>query len=171
MTENANSTTTVREAVPTDAEEIQRVARRSWHEVYGRRLGEEAVEGMIDEWYEPDLLRDAIETETRPLFVAVGDAVVGFAQGGPSEGGPADAILSRIYVHPAHWGHGIGTTLLENVFDALDDEGADSVWVPVWAENDVGRSFYDTHGFELVERRPTELADQEIEELVLVRDI
>lgn len=171
MTENATSTTTVREAVPTDAEEIQRVARRAWHDVYASRIGKDAVEEVIDEWYDPQLLREAIETEQRPLFVAVCDEVVGFAQGGPSEEGPADAVVSRIYVHPAHWGDGIGTVLLDNLFDALRVDGHDSVWVPVWAENDVGRSFYDTRGFEIADRRPTELADQEIEELILVRDI
>lgn len=171
MAKTTGSTTTVRKAVPTDAGEIQRVARRSWHEVYAKRIGEEAVEEIIKEWYDPQLLGEAIETDSRPLFVAVGDEVVGFAQGGPSEEGPGDALVSRIYVHPAHWGRGIGTALLHNLFDALRAAGNVSVWVPVWADNDVGRSFYRSHGFDIVETRPTELAGQEIDELVLTRDL
>lgn len=161
----------IRAAVPDDVAGIQRVARRTWHDVYGKRLGEDAVEKIIHEWYDPTLLGDAIETEARPLFVAVGDDIVGFAQGGPSEAGPADAILSRIYVLPAHWGEGIGTILLDHVFNRLRSDGHDSVWVPVWADNDVGRSFYNTHEFDIHEKRTTELAGQELEELVLVRDL
>lgn len=161
----------IREAVPGDAEGIQRVARQAWHDVYDRRLGEQGVEQMIDEWYGLELLRDSIETETHPLFVASGDEIVGFAQGGPSEDGPADAVVSRIYVLPAHWGEGIGTALLSRLFDTFRSDGYESVWLSVWAENDIGRSFYDTHGFRIEENRTTELAGQEIEEIVLVREI
>ena len=39
------------------------------------------------------------------------------------------------------------------------------------AENDVGRSFYDTRGFEVHEERTVELADQEIDDVVLIRDL
>jgi ribosomal protein S18 acetylase RimI-like enzyme len=39
------------------------------------------------------------------------------------------------------------------------------------AENDVARSFYDKHGFEIHEERTVEIADQEIDDVVLIRDL
>jgi len=125
----------------------------------------------MHEWYDPELLKDAIEADSRPLFVAASDGVVGFAEGGPRAEGPADAMVSRIYVLPTRWGEGLGTALLNRLFDSLRDDGHDSVWVPVWAENQVGRSFYETHGFEIKEKRPTELADQVVDELILIKEL
>jgi len=71
----------VRGAVPGDTEAIRRVARRAWHDVYDEALGERAVEQTIDEQCDLRRLEESIENEQRPLFVAVTDEIVGFAQG------------------------------------------------------------------------------------------
>jgi len=160
-----------REARANDAAAVRRVARRSWHETYDEVIGEEAVEEMIDEWYDVHALEESIAREDSPMFVAVNDDVIGFAQGVPSEHGPASANLPRIYVSPSYWGDGIGTTLLDRVLDELRAAGYDDIWLSVMADNSVGRAFYEKHGFEIHERRTTELVGQEIVELILVRDL
>lgn len=160
-----------REAASEDAEGIRRVARRTWHAVYDEIIGERAVTEMIDEWYDLRGLRNSIEDEDKPAFVAVDDEIVGFVQGGPSDKGPADASVYRIYVLPIHWGEGIGTTLLDRLFDALRTDGHDSVGLSVMKENKIGRSFYEKHDFRLEERRTVELAGQDVEDLVLVRNL
>lgn len=38
-------------------------------------------------------------------------------------------------------------------------------------DNDVGRSFYATHGFVVEAERTVELAGQEVEDVVLIRDL
>ncbi len=131
----------IRAAVPEDTGAVQRVARRAWHEAHGDIIGEEAVEALLEKWYDKPQLADAIEREDAPMFVAVDDDVIGFAQGGPSEDGPADAIVSRIYILPTYWGEGVGTTLLQHLFDDLRQAGHDGVWLTVMAENDLARSF------------------------------
>lgn len=161
----------VREATPVDAESIRAVARRTWHDVYDEILGAEAVSEQLAEWYDLEGLRNSIETEACPTFVAGSDDVVGFVQGGPNDDGPADASLYRIYVLPAHWGAGIGTALLDRFFSALRADGHESVSLSVLRANHVGRSFYATHDFEVHEERTVELAGQAVEDLVLIRDL
>ncbi len=176
----------IREATPDDAPAVRRVAEVSWHAANDGVLGEEAVDELLDEWYDPEDLRESIERPEAPMFVAtvdgVGsrstggetasdDGVVGFAQGGPSEDGPADAVVGRIYVHPDRWGEGHGSELLERLFDAFRAAGHEDVWLAVVADNDVGRSFYDRHGFAVHEERTVEHAGVEIDDVVLVRDL
>lgn len=162
----------IRAAEPADAPAVERVARASWHAAHDHVVGEDAVEELLAEWYDRDALADSIARGDAPMFLAVEDGdVVGFAQGAQTEDGPADAAVARIYVHPDHWGDGYGTDLLERLFDALRADGHESVWLAVMADNEVGRSFYDKHGFEVHERRTTELAGQDVEDAILVRDL
>ncbi|WP_076433113.1 GNAT family N-acetyltransferase [Haladaptatus litoreus] len=82
------------------------------------------------------------------------------------------ATLVRVAcVLPEHWGEGVGTDLLNRLFDSLRAAGHQSVWLAVIADNDVGRSFYDKHGFDVHEERTVELAGQEVNDIVLVRDL
>jgi ribosomal protein S18 acetylase RimI-like enzyme len=65
----------------------------------------------------------------------------------------------------------VGTDLLNRLFDSLRAAGHESVWLAVMADNDVGRSFYDKHGFELHDERIVEIAEQEIDDVILVWDL
>ncbi len=174
----------IREATPDDAPGVHRVAEASWHAAHDHLIGEEAVDELLDQWYDPEDLPKSIERPEAPMFVATveprstrsrtesdDDRVVGFAQGGPSEDGPADAVVGRIYVHPDHWGEGYGSRLLDRLFDAFRAEGYDSVWLAVMADNEVGRSFYDRHGFEVHAERTVEHVGVEVDDVVLTRDL
>lgn len=164
----------IREATLRDAEAVQRVARAAWHAAHEQIIGAEAVDELLDRWYDREGLRKRITRDDAPMFLAIDDGeVVGFTQGVPGEdnNNPADAVVGSIYVLPEYWGEGIGTELLNRLFDAFRENGWTSVCLAVMAENDVGRSFYDTHGFEVHEERTVELADQEVGDLVLIRDL
>lgn len=161
-----------REATPVDAVAVQRVARAAWHAAHAPIIGADAVEEILAEWYDRADLEAGIRRDHSTMFLAIenGD-VIGFADGGPSEEGPADAVVARIYVHPEQWGNGIGTELLHRLFDTLRARGCDSVWLAVMAENDVGRAFYEKHGFETHRKRTVEHAGHEAEDRVLVREL
>lgn len=163
----------IREAVLEDAASVQAVARAAWHAAHDHILGEATVEQLLDQWYDRSGLEERIAREDAPMFLAVTDSeVVGFIQGVPGESDdPAEAILGSIYIHPDHWSEGIGTELLHRLFDAFREREWKSVCLAVLAGNEVGRSFYDGHGFEVHEERTVELADQEVDDLVLVRDL
>ncbi len=137
---------TVRPATAADADAIRRVAREAWHAAYDDLLGPDTVTETVAEWYDPDrLVEHDITADERPLFVAVDDALVGFAEAAPET---ADrARLYRIYVTPDRWGEGIGSELLSRVESALRERGFDRLTLEVLAENSVGVEFYESRGF------------------------
>lgn len=160
-----------REATPADAVAVQRVARAAWHAAHAPIIGGDAVEEILAEWYNREDLEAAIERDDTTMLLAVEEEVIGFADGGPSEEGPTDAVVWRLYVHPEQWGNGAGTELLGRLFDDLRARGCDSVWLAVMAENDVARGFYEKHDFEAYQARTIEHAGHEVKDRVLVRDL
>ncbi len=160
-----------RTATPADAVAVQRVAREAWHAVHAPIIGVDAVEDMLTEWYDRDDLETAIRDDDATMILAVEEEVIGFAEGGPSEDGPADAVVGRLYVHPDRWRAGIGTELLSRLFADLRTRNYDSVWLAVMAENDVAHGFYEKHGFEIYQQRTIEHVGHEIEDRILVREL
>lgn len=161
----------IREAEPSDAPAVREVADEAWHAAHADILGPGTVEEVLEEWYDVDGLREAIGREDGHFLVADDGEVTGFAQAHPTEDGPADAVLPRIYVRPDRWGEGVGSALLARVFERLAAEGCEDLWLAVLADNDVARPFYEARGFEIHEERTVELFGVETEDLVLVRDL
>lgn len=162
----------VREATIEDVSAIQEVARETWHAAYDDILGPDAVDEQVDEWYTRDSVESGVTLEAWPYLVAERDGeVVGYASGGPTEDGPADGVVGSIYVRPSRWGEGSGSALLDALHDRLRDIGCESVWLPVLADNDVGRSFYADHGYGVHEERETEVGGVKAPELVLRRNL
>lgn len=158
---------TVRPADPRDVPDVQRVARRGWHAAYEGVLSEETIEAKLDEWYDRATIREYVEREDVGYFVAEADGrVLGYATGGPTDGSEDVGFLGAIYVDPDHWGEGIGSRLLDRVETFLADRGYERLRFRVLAENDVGRSFYRSRGYETVEETETELGEEVVEECV-----
>lgn len=147
----------LRDARPQDADAIAAVARAAWHAAYDDLLGAETIDRTVDRWYDPSALRAELAgvadaKEEHFLVATVDGDIVGFAGVGAArrDDSPADAFLSRLYVHPDRWGKGAGTALAGDAFDRLRATGRESVWLEVFEANDVGRSFYESLGFERV---------------------
>jgi GNAT superfamily N-acetyltransferase len=75
------------------------------------------------------------------------------------EGGEAVGVVSvsggvvqTLYVLPASWGRGIGSTLLEIALDRLRETGAREARLWTLAENHRGRDFYERRGWSLTGR-------------------
>ena len=126
----------VRPAVRADAEAMARMHWLSANTAYGRndplerRLA--AARRLFD------------DGETRP-FLAEGDdgAVIGVLTIGDNE-------LYAIYVHPDHWGTGIGQALLERAEAELSTTCA-SASLTCMADNPRARRFYERNGWQLGE--------------------
>jgi len=155
---------TIRPATPEDAEAVLSVARESWHAAYDDILGEDTVDAVLEDWYQPSDLRAAIGDST--FLVADRDGtVVGFAHAGPNpDAGDGTYQLYRIYVRPDLWGRAIGGRLLDRVADAVRAAGGDRLRLGVLADNDVGVSFYEARGFDRVDAGTVELAGETVEE-------
>jgi len=155
---------TVRDADVDDIDTIHRIAERGWNAAYGHILSTETIETALEAWYTVDGTRAAIERNDVTYFVAEHDGeVVGYASGSSADDDGV-AVLGAIYVDPDYWGAGIGTALLE-VFEACCRErGDETVRFRVLSGNDVGASFYVSHGYEVVETEEVELFGQTVSE-------
>jgi ribosomal protein S18 acetylase RimI-like enzyme len=152
---------TIRPAEASDAPAIRGVARDSWHAAYDDILGAERVDGMVDEWYAVADLETAIVDFVFHVAVSTDDTVIGFANAGPNpEYDEGTDKLYRIYVHPDHWGVGVGTRLLDAVETELEDADTERLRLSVLAENTVGIGFYESRGFERVASGEVELGDE-----------
>jgi len=149
----------IRDAAPADAERVASVARASWHAAYDEVLGEETVDSVVDEWYDPAELeaqiRAAEEGDAAFLVAIVDGELLGFTNGGPARDDETDpddpdAFLSRLYVHPEGWGEGLGTALTGQLARRLDEAGYERVWLEVFEENERACGFYEALGFERI---------------------
>jgi ribosomal protein S18 acetylase RimI-like enzyme len=162
----------VRAASVDDVTAIQHVARATWHAAYDEVLGPSAVDEQVDECYRDDVLAEAIESEeVIYLVVDDGEDLIGYASAGPSEQfedcqDEEVAQLYTIYVAPEYWGDGIGSRLVDEVVDRLRNDGYDALRICVLAANDVGRAFYESYGFPVIEEGTTTIADEAVEEVV-----
>lgn len=77
------------------------------------------------------------------------------------------AELGDIAVEAGSRGRGIGTRLLEHVFELVRDSGVRELYLEVRVSNDGARRLYERHGFRLVGRRPGYYARPKEDALVL----
>lgn len=162
----------IRDADATDVPDIRHVAERSWHEAYDAIIGRDAVAATVDDWYDPEDLRESVDRSSGHFLVADRNGtVVGYAQAQPSTEPWGDAFVPRLYVDPCHWGDGIGTALFEELCGRLRADGHERVWLTVLEDNDVGVSFYEGHGFSVVRERATDMAGHTVDEYVMARDL
>jgi ribosomal protein S18 acetylase RimI-like enzyme len=165
----------IRQASPADIDTLQRVASRAWHAAHEPIIGEEAVEGFLDDYYDAESFQSEIGDEDTVFAVAAdGDdsdgthdfdstcdsdgthdsddagAPVGFASARPAEDDPTVFDLGRIYVLPDRWGEGIGRRLLSHIERRVADRGGERVRLAVMTENDRAVAFYESAGYERV---------------------
>lgn len=73
--------------------------------------------------------------------------------------GDHDAELRTLYIHPDHWGHGHGSELLSVVESALPGDRRRLV-LETFEANDMGRGFYESNGFVLVDEHTFEIGER-----------
>ncbi|WP_232687194.1 GNAT family N-acetyltransferase [Halobacterium zhouii] len=158
----------LRPAEESDVDAITEVARAAWHAAYDDVLGPDTVEDTVDDWYHEAEIRGVVDG---PCFlVAESEGVIGFAHASELADKQGVAELYRLYVHPDHWGDGVGSALLDRVEGSLRERGVERLQTVVIAANEVGRSFYEDRGFEPVTELGSELPGAEME-LLLAHDL
>ena len=126
----------IRPAVPADAEAMARMHRLSANTAYGRDDPLERRLVAARRLFDDD--------ETRP-FLALDDdgEVIGVLTVGDDE-------LHAIYVHPDHWGTGVGQALLDRADTELAKTCA-AASLTCMAGNARARRFYERNGWNLGE--------------------
>jgi ribosomal protein S18 acetylase RimI-like enzyme len=154
---------TVREATASDADAIVALAERAWRATYGEILRAGTIDAAMDAWYDPGRTREAIDRDDVAYYVAEDADVVGYVS---ASGEKSTARLGAIYVDPRRWREGIGSALFDRFEEWCRTRGYERVEFEVLAENDVGGSFYQDRGFEVVETRDVDLFGETVRERV-----
>jgi L-amino acid N-acyltransferase YncA len=159
--------TSVRLAKPEDAGEIARVYIDAWHDTYPAILSKKLLcamtpKGQTARW------RAAIRANGREqvLIAEAADCgVIGMASLGPSRdrGLGFDGEVYTLYVDPAHFGCGIGRSLLNSAFAALRARGYSSCVIWAHASNPA-RFFYEAMGGKLIGERTTRMMGDAVPE-------
>ena len=157
----------IRHATGEDAESIESVAETSWEHEYPDVLSREAAVEGANEWYAEGRMASELSQSDAVVLVAEREgAVVGFTHAAWS-GDEGDVM--RVYVDPNHRGEGVGSALLETAVATLFERDVDRVRAMVLAENDPGKAFYRSHGFEPEEgSHETVIAGERFEESAYV---
>ncbi len=111
---------------------------------------------MLDEWWTPARFEASLAVNTH-LVAEVDGQVVAMAAFGllsrshrdfPHVSGERE-VMWKLYVHPDHHGHGIGSRLLAQVEELVE---GDELWLEVVEGNEQAFAFYRARGFVEVER-------------------
>lgn len=158
----------VRDATPADVPRIREVAQESWQAAYAAFLTPGQCRRALEDLYDAESLERAIEElDGFHLLVAEVDGEVqGFASAEKTWSDEAE--LYALYVHPDHWGEGVGSALLDAVADRVADE-VDRLACSVFVENYAGVGFFESQGFERLGETKTEVAGSVHEEYELER--
>jgi ribosomal protein S18 acetylase RimI-like enzyme len=154
-----------------DASEIQVVARESLSESYGHTLDGEQIERVVEQWYGEDAIENLLSDEEIIFMVAANDGISGYVQGEIIAGDTVIGDIHWLHVQPDERGDGLGSQLLGEVIDRMENEGVSLVRGRVLEVNQDGISFYQEHGFTDSSTSAIELDSEEYEELVLERQL
>jgi len=144
----------IRAGTQQDAEATARVHVDSWAAAY--TLDGPALEQRLD-----------LHRRFPPSFVAEVDGeIVGFVGVGPSRDPDAEGELYTIYVHPDHWGAGVGRELIGAGEERLRELGYGRVVLWVLDGNERAQRFYESAGWAADgERRTIEFVGRSIPEV------
>ncbi|MDM5207638.1 GNAT family N-acetyltransferase [Cytobacillus kochii] len=135
----------IRNATEGDFSTIQLVARLSWAEAYRELIPVSVQKKYLQTAYSIDPLRNKLET-TAFLVGEWEEKVVSFANLHCSKN---ENDLSAIYIHPKFQSKGLGSALLNNIKNKL--QNGDELVVYLEKGNHQAESFYRKHGFTYIE--------------------
>lgn len=81
-----------------------------------------------------------------------------------------DAELVTLYTDPEHWGEGIGTALVAGIVDRLPPV-PERLVLETFADNEIGRRFYESQGFEETGTWRFEIAGETYPTVVYARSV
>jgi GNAT superfamily N-acetyltransferase len=132
----------IRPGTPDDAEGVARVHVETWQAAYAHALPSEKLQALS--------MTDAVQRHrSRPpgLVADSGGEILGFVDVGASRDPGTDGELFAIYVHPEHWGTGVGRALIEAGEAELRKLGHQDAILWVLDDNPRARRFYELAGW------------------------
>jgi ribosomal protein S18 acetylase RimI-like enzyme len=126
--------------------EIAALAGVIWRAHYPGIISPEQISYMLTRMYDVEVMRRELE-QGIVWFRALTDGELrGFASVGPAETG-AEWKLHKLYVHPDHQRHGLGSALLKHCATTARTHGAAALILNVNKRNTVALAAYRQRGF------------------------
>jgi ribosomal protein S18 acetylase RimI-like enzyme len=154
----------VRVARPDDAPRLKELGALGWETTYTDFVSPaNRAHYLAGAFWSLDRLRVVIADPACAAFVAErAGAVSGFATFEPHDAGRVE--LTRFYVDPDTRRSGAGRALFDAGLAWARNVGARAMLVNVFADNAIGRAFYEKVGFKLTELAPTVVGDQTVDD-------
>ena len=144
----------VRPATVADAPAIGEISVLSWQTAYAGLLPEDflrrlSVEARARMWTDvlggPDRSGTVLVVET----AGCERHLAGFVAFGPrrDDAGSEAGQLYALYLHPRHWGRGLGRLLHQAMLDAMVEDGYRTAVLWVLATNERAKAFYAREGW------------------------
>jgi GNAT superfamily N-acetyltransferase len=131
----------IRPGTAADAEAVARVQVETWQAAYAHALPREELMALSVEQ------RAEMHRRNPPLVAEIEGEVVGFVAVGRTHDLEGDGELYAIYVHPDHWGEGVGAALIEAGEQRLRELGHLEAHLWVLDDNPRARRFYELAGW------------------------
>ncbi len=121
-------------------------ALRAYRDIFPPEAGPPPThESLTSEWMA------ALGSGEHTVLLAERDgSLVGTVVVGPDPASPGVGLLSRLYVHPACWGQGVGRTLYDAAATAFVEAGYSRIGLWVLEANGRARAMYERRGWQLV---------------------
>lgn len=130
-----------------DIEQVQAVAKESWHATYEGIIPREIQQNFLNGAYSDEMMERRME-HSLMLVAEAENTIAGFANFTPvNQQGQTE--LSAIYLLPQYQDEGIGSALLNTGVKKL--ENLKEIQLDVEKENIIGTAFYKAKGFKIVD--------------------
>jgi ribosomal protein S18 acetylase RimI-like enzyme len=140
----------IRRAEPADVDAIAQVHVKTWQSTYRGHMPDSVLDSL-DVSKRAAMWSKALEQPATLVLVAIVDrAIAGFCSLIPSRDADASASVAEIaaiYVDPAAWRSGVGSSLIEAAMDSARQRGLAEVTLWVLTSNTSARAFYEARGF------------------------
>ena len=139
---------TIRKADLTDIPQLRAVGSASWRATYKGIFPDEFIENMLEQWWsEANFQRGIPDAGLCNLVAEQGGQIIGTLMGTVKPREEGQVYLFRLYIHPDHFGQGIGKQLWRAYLQHLSPE-VKRVDLEVERQNARAIQFYARLGFQ-----------------------
>jgi ribosomal protein S18 acetylase RimI-like enzyme len=146
-------TSTIRRAVPADAEVLAELGASTFVETFGHLYSDADLQAFLDESHAVAAYAKTLANPDYALWIAERDGqAIGYAQAGPcglphEDVRDGDGELKRLYLRRSEQNGGVGRALMDAAMEWLERDGPRPLWISVWSENLGAQRFYARYGF------------------------
>ncbi len=165
----------IRTAERADAPYLAELGARTFHTAFAANNNPEDINAYVAEAFSNNTILQELRNPLSVFLLAIADgANIGYAkirEGKPPDcvDGPRPVELERIYVDANKQSGGVGTTLMQAVFDYAREEGYGTIWLGAWEKNPDACRFYERQGFSPVGTKYFMVGNDQQNDVVMCR--